>query len=624
MKNVIAQVVVGLPVPGPFDYLIPPQYTDKIAIGTRVRVTFGPQKCVGYVVGLLAKSRYPKERLKMIHELLDTQPSLNGELLKLTREVAEYYGCSLGEVIESALPEQLRRGQCIELPPLNDSPSLGRGSGGKEISLVKPVLLYDPLEEKSWDYLFEAVESALQQKQGVVFLVPDMATADQACRFLRARLSQPIAVLDRHAKEHLEHWLKIRAGELNMVIGSRSAVFAPVDRLGLMIVYDEENFSYKQEQSPYYHARDVALMRSRLTGARVILVSRCPSLESWSAAEKKKYELVSFPVQKKGADLQIVDLTNYKSAKMGVLSVPLRDAVEKTLARKEKVLLFLNRKGFSTLATCEKCHFILKCPRCATSLVYLFVQKTMVCRHCNYREVPPAVCPECQGAYLRFLGLGTEKLESEMARLFPQYRVSRLDKDTHEFKEDFDILIATQAILKFSREIGVAVVGVFNIDAELNRPDLHGAHKVFTLLSQLRYIAREKVIVQTRLATNACLKAAAKDDWKLFCHQEFKLRRELKLPPFYHLISVIVRGRNQQTTAEQADLLYQQLKNVGTTGNVEIFDPHPDILPKLRDKYRYIILLKGKSVKAMLAVLRGTLKAFKRKAGVLISVNVDP
>lgn len=611
----IAQVVVGLPVEGPFDYSVAASLQERIAVGQRVEILFNRRKRTGFVVRLKEKSAFPN--LNPILSVLDTQPALDDRLLRLTRSFSGYYGCSWGEAMEAWLPAALRADTPADLKPRAaclQSPS------GK----AREILVHDQSPDKRWAFLAEKICQCIEAKQGVIFLIPDASYVDLVEARLKASVSCPVIVWDRKVspKKELEQWLTVREDNPVLVVGTRSAVFAPLARPGLIIIYDEESVMYKQPQTPHYHVHEVARMRSQEEGCEVVYVSSAPSAEVWEAARKGKWPRHTLEAEGLSA-VQVVDMTNYNPRRSSILSFPLQDAISKTLADGGKIIVFMNRKGFSTRTHCNQCGFTLKCQRCNVNLTYLYAKKAMVCRHCHLRQDLPKLCPQCHTAYLRSTGTGGEKLESEAARLYPQARVGRYDSDSGAFPENADIVIATQAVLKVEGRLRFDLIAVIHFDAELHHQDFRCAQKAFALLVHLRQMAERKLLVQTRLSDNYCLEALRKADSDYFYKTELKHRRELGLPPYNHLVAVGLRGVAEDVVFNQATELFKVLEENRPPG-VEISDPHADVNPKLRDKYRFTILLKGKSVKGILAFARKTLKEFRRKRRTVITVNVDP
>ncbi|HBR14487.1 MAG TPA: primosomal protein N' [Candidatus Omnitrophica bacterium] len=628
----IAQVVVGLPVDGPFDYAIGQEFLGRITLGMRVRVSFNRRPRVGYVVGLKEKSAF--KRLNEIQAVLDSSPSLDQGALKLTKMVSAYYGCSWGEAIETALPVSLRQARPYEIPAQLDQP--GPALPGQV------TLLHDISRHKRWPYILDGIEAVVKNNQSVIFLVPEVFLIDEVV----ARLSKNydaglLAVLDKKLtpKKEWEQWCRIKAGDCRIVIGSRSAIFAPAFHPGLIIIYDEEHGAYKQEQFPHYHVHEVARLRAGKDQCGILFVSSAPSAEMWEQARKKKWLKVTCPSERL-SEMQIIDMTNYNPQKTSILSFPLQACIQKQLAARGKVVLFMNRIGFNTSTRCHQCGLTLKCQRCNVNLIYRYSEQMMVCRLCQFKMELPKFCPGCSGSYLRSTGTGIEKLESEVVRFYPQAKVSLYDKETADFPQEADIIIATQAIFKWYERIlpapvtsdgeeakekkaAVQLIAVMNFDAILNRFDFRSAQKAFSLLIHLRLLAEEKLLVQTRMADSYCLAAARHMDFQKFYKQELKLRKELRLPPYAHLIALRLRGPQEEVVFEQSKELFKKMEELKPQ-DLELSDPHPDVLPKLRDKFRYTIVLKGKSVKKMLDLAKAVLKGLGRKKSLIIKIDVDP
>lgn len=572
---------------------------------------------VGYVVGLKQKSRFP--RLNPVLAVLDRDPVLTENALRLTKAFSAYYGCSWGEAVEAWLPAALRRKEPLDISFPAQMPSPEGALGGE-------ILLHDKSADKRWAFLGEQIRQTLQGGCSVIFLVPEtFLTAVVQPHLQEAVAADSLIVLDKTLtpKQELARWLQIRQyPQPLLILGTRSAVFAPAARLGLIIIYDEENPVYKQAQTPHYHVHETARMRSRIESCRVLYVSAAPSAEVWSSAGKKGLQKTTLEAQSL-SDVQTVDMTNYGPRLGTILSFPLRDAIQKILERKGRCILWMNRKGFTTRTHCHQCSWTLKCPRCDVNLTYLYSQKKMVCRHCNFQADLPKICPNCRGGYLRSTGTGVEKLESEVARLYPQARVGRYDREIARFPQEADILIATQAVFRKRECFPADLIGVVNFDAELHHMDFRSAQRAFAFLVHLRQWAGEKLIIQTRMADNYCIEAVRRWDFDFFYRRELKHRRELGLPPYRHLLAVGLRGTREDMVFEQSRELFEKLDQRKSAG-IEVSDPHPDVNPKLRDKYRFTIVLKGRAVKGILALARSVLKDFRRKAKTVVTINVDP
>lgn len=615
MNKKIAKIVIGLPIEGHFDYKVGKDFQDNVAVGKRVWIFFRGRKRVGYVVGLSQRSKF--KNLNPILSVIDDIPIIDSNLMKLTKQFSEYYSCFLGESIESTLPRMICNGKEVNI-------ASGDSSAVPLPHRPLKALLHDPSFTKGWPFIIKKIQETLDKKQGVICLVPEVSMVDDFYLKLKDSVAERVEIFDRRSmnKRELEQWIMAKEGKAKIVLGPRSTIFAPVQNLGLIVIYHEENTAYKQEQSPFYHVRDVAFMRSKIEKSCLLFVSAAPSAEIWWMAKEKKIKMLSF-YQRQKSKMQIIDLSNYHPTKSPLISVPLRNNIQETLESKKRILLFMNRKGFTTLTRCSQCDHTLKCERCHVNLTYLYSKKKMVCRYCNYTRELPKVCPQCKGTYLHSTGTGIEKLESDIARLFPGARVERLDKETQGLPRKFDILIATQAILKYRAQLSVHLIGVVRIDSELNYVDFRSSQKTFSLMVSLSHIAIDKMMIQTRFIDNYCLKAIRNLDFTNFYENELNLRRELNFPPFKHLVSVGLRSIKEDIVFLQANNLFEKMQSMDK-GDVELLEPHPDGVPKLRGKYRMNIMLKGESVKQLLSFIKEALKGFKRKRNVIITINVDP
>lgn len=612
----IAQVVVGLPVEGPFDYSIGKEFRDCIAVGKRVRVIFNRKSKMGIVVGFKQKSLF--KRLNPILSVLDVFPSLDTNALKLTKSFSEHYGCSWGEAIETYLPNFLRTFQKSDFIEKNGEISAPVNKP------VENILVHDASGHKRWPFLLDKIQSVLDRGEGVIFLVPEISYAKEIILRLEANLKcpPPLVVLDKKLKasEESRKWQSIKEGKIRLVIGSRSAVFAPVRSLGLIVIYEEEHPGYRQEQTPHYHVHPICRMRRELEKCSLLWVSRAPSVELWQEARSKRWEKVSF-LSDYPALMHTIDMSNY-APRHSRISFPLQNFIQEAVKNNKRVVLFLNRRGFTTLTRCEHCGLIIKCERCDTPLIYFYSKKIMICRYCQAKKPMPKFCPSCQKSYLRSTGTGTEKLESEIARFYPQAKIFCYDKENQALPPDCHIIIATQAILK-EEKLEACVAAVMDFDAQLNHPDFRCAHKAFASLIRLRQLAGERFVVQTRLPDHYCLKAASQMDFESFYREELHLRKELGLPPFKSLLLLKIRGFSEETVLDQSQTLFKELEAHRPAG-IEISDPYPEEIIKLRGQYRYNIMLKCKSSSRLLVLVKSILKKLRRKKGTIVTMYVDP
>lgn len=613
----IAEIVVGLPVEGPFDYAIGQDIRDKIQAGMRVLVSFNRRKLVGFVVGFKEKSEF--ERLNTIIKLLDNIPALDINALELTKAVSEYYGCSWGEAIETYLPPYLRKNKEFE-QRLNIVKVVQRDQ------TVSKQLVVDKSPDKRWAHIKNTIKSTISEQRGVIFLVPEAQMIEGVLERLKKEVTCPIYAFNKKMKpvEEFERWVDIKKQGSCIVIGSRSNVFSPVTNLGLIVVYDQENDVYKQEQVPHYNANRVALMRSEIENNDLMYVSSAPSAELWNDAQKGKISTVIIESDKY-SDIQFVDMNNYNPQKTSLISAPLQNSIYQFLENKKRIVLLINRRGHSTFTQCNQCGYVLKCPRCDVNLTFMSEKNIMVCRRCNYERDLPRICPGCNGSYLRSSGTGVEKLESQVAKYYMQARVAKYDKETKKFPANADIVIATQAILKRKDDVKVDLIALINFDSELSHFDFRSANKAFSFLVNLRQMAKDKLIVQTRMMDSYCLNSVKNMCYDKFYEHELTLRKELGFPPFRHLVSIVIRGADEKIVQEQAKGMYDLLKgNQGDKNSaVEVMDIHPDSISKIRDQYRYAIVLKGKNIEIMQKFIKKTLKSYKRKKGTILTVNVE-
>ncbi len=618
MSKRIAKVVVGLPIDYSFDYLIPEKFIGKVKVGCRVWVPFTNKKLVGYVIDLVEESRFKK--IKSIISLIDDEPILGKIDLRFLKDFSEYYCCSLSEAIETSLPPVLKGGAAL---------ALKRNSGNKKERNISQVLLIHDIADKRWEIFCKRIQNCLNLDGGVIFLVPEISCIAPALKKFKEYFPQEdISVFNRQQKKSLQiiEWQKAKDGNSKIVIGTRSAIFAHLKSLELIIIDEEDSSSYKQEQMPFYHARDVALMRLRATNASLILASATPSLEAYQLVKKNKFEFITSDDSRKKSEVSVIDMTRFSyehRRKNTILSFPLEDSIRRVLSENGKVILFINRKGFSNVVRCRKCKFTLKCKRCNVSLTYHFDKKKLICRFCNYKIDPPELCPECRESYMRYSGMGTEKLESEISRLFPDKKILRIDRETGVKNDKFDILIATQIILKSYSLVSADLVGVVGIDYSLNRMDFRAAEKTFSLLVKLSLLANRKTIVQTYNSSHYSVFSAAQRDFPNFYKQELSMRRSLGFPPFGHFISLMLRGKTLDSVKNLSFFLFENLNKANKTKGMEISEPAPDIPDKLRGSFRWHILLKGKGVKKINSLIKKCLNKLKKKSGIIISINVD-
>lgn len=478
-------------------------------------------------------------------------------------------------------------------------------------------------------YLQALAEVVRLGKRGIV-LVPEIALTPQTIERFASRFPRRVAVL--HSKlslgEQFDEWRRIRDGESDVVIGSRSAIFAPQPDLGLIVIDEEHEWTYKNDKSPCYHARDVAIKLAELTGAVVILGSATPDTETFYHAQTGDYHLLELPERVtpgEGSPLpqvEVVDLRQeLKAGNRSPFSRSLTQAVAKAVAGGEQVILFLNRRGAATHIQCRNCGFVLRCRRCEVALTYHSAEGVLVCHQCNYRMPIPQACPRCLSRRIKFLGIGTQRVEQEASYTFPQARLLRWDSDvtrrrySHQeilgkFRShEADILIGTQMVAKGLDLPLVTMVGVVSADTGLNLPDFRAGERTFQLLSQVagrtgRGILGGQVVIQTYSPEHYAIQAAAKHDYALFYEQEIAYRRQLRNPPFTRLAYLTYSHTNDALCQREAERMKRQLvdeRDARGIADLSLIGPAPAFIHRLRGRFRWQLILRGSEPSAFLS-----------------------
>jgi len=475
-----------------------------------------------------------------------------------------------------------------------------------------------------------AMQAVLDAGRAAILLVPEIGLTPAAAANLHQVFGGQVATLHSalSEKERAEQWYRIKRGEARMVVGTRSAVFAPVSDLALIIVDEEQDSSYKQEETPRYHARDVAVMRAKMASAVVVLGSATPSLESYFNAKKGKYGLLELPdrvEQRPLPEVEIVDMRQefQETGHEQVISRKLAQEVKDRLERKEQAMVLLNRRGYSPIALCRACGSTMQCRNCAVAMTHHKQSRRMECHYCGFTAPVPKVCGECGSEYVYFLGTGSEKLEELLHGMFPQARIGRLDRDTVRGHQDFervlgafdagelDLLVGTQMIAKGHDIHGVTLVGVVGADAALGFPDFRAAEHTFQLLTQVAGRAGRggtpgKVILQTYFHDHYAVQYAARHDFVGFYEKELQFRSWMHYPPYGALANVLVRSAKLDEALKWSSLLGQWFDKTRHEG-VRVLGPAAAPIVKLKRDYRYHFVLKSASRKQLNTVLRAML-----------------
>lgn len=620
-----AKVVLGLPVEGPFDYSVPKELEKLIKAGSRVWVNWRNQKKLAYVVKLAKKTSIKK--VKALTSVIDRSPILDKDMLILTRQLSDYYCCSWGEAIETALPEGLRKGKSLPVTAEENVKILTNNqlSADATIPEEEDLLVHDPEGLRRWDIYISRIKQTLRQDKSAIILFPDRNAVLKAKDIINARVNCAISVLERKAPGALQEWARIKSGKTDVVIGSRSSIFAPLDNLGLVIIDEEQDYAYKQDQVPHYHPREIAFMRKKLEKAKVILGSTSVSLESFYLAKKKQIKYLRLERTKINPEVKIINIMGIAPSerKRGVIiSRYLQDAIAFSLSENSKILLFLNRKGFATVASCVSCGANLKCPRCSINLVFHFKGNVLSCHYCNFRMQPPLLCPHCNAGYIKYSGTGTEKIESELSRIFPQARIRQVDGQGDIDISSADIFVSTQSIIRDAL-YNFDLIGVLGIDNSLNRADLRASEKTFQILSGLSRLTDKRIIIQTNLARHHCFQALLNRDADIFYNQELIQRRQLKFPPYQHIGLVKIRGSQAARVDAAADRIFLQLSEANKDRGIKIVSVNRAQPAQLRGNFYWQILIRATSPVRLTKFLKMHLKSVSH-SGIIVTVDIDP
>ncbi len=494
---------------------------------------------------------------------------------------------------------------------------------------------------KTLVYIELLKEIVQRQQRGAIVLVPEISLTPQTVARFRAEFGDVIAVLHSALSdgERYDAWRALHSGTKRVAIGARSAVFAPVKNLGAIILDEEHEASYKQSESPRYHARDLAIVRARLTGAVCLLGSATPSLESWHNVQQGKFKLLELPARVEGRPLppvEVVDLRKRVSgASSHILSDRLIEAMWDRLDKQEQTILLLNRRGYATFVQCRSCGEVWHCPQCNVSLTFHRRRQRLVCHYCFHDEPAPTVCPRCTSGDLSFRGVGTEQVEREVAERFPQARIARMDVDTTSAKwshhdilgrverREVDILLGTQMIAKGLDFPYVTLVGVVNADVAMNLPDFRASERTFQLLTQVAGRAGRgerggDVIVQTALPHHNVIRCAVAHDYLGFAERELAERVDPAYPPHVRMVNVLISGTEdaavQQATDRAAEWTRDVIKSA-VQGAVQLTGPAPCPIDRIRGRWRWHFLLRSRSAKALGIICRHLQYRYDHKPG---------
>jgi primosomal protein N' (replication factor Y) len=735
------RVIVDRAIHRELDYSVPESLTERVGVGSRVRVPFRDKSALGTVVAVPEQSE--AKGIRPIEALIGETPVLSEQSLELARWISAYYCCPIETVMRSMLPQVIRRAEVgwkkqlfvqsareidsdvleklrrraprqaelleailrLKAPmraaqllrqtaldnqtlralvkrglaevreeavvrdphadeqfiatsnlALNEEQMRALNEATQALESpenARPILLHGVTGSGKTEIYLQAIRAALDRGRTAIVLVPEISLTPQTVERFKSRFADvpdAVAVLHSHLSEGERHdeWHKIHSGRARIVIGARSAIFAPLKNLGLIVVDEEHETTYKQEEAPRYHARDVAVVRARIEKCTVVLGSATPSLESYYNATIGKYRLVRLTQridEKQMPLMRIIDLRQErrKEKKAAILSEKLLQAITDRLEKHEQTILFLNRRGFSTSLLCSNCGEARNCPNCSVALTFHrqpAVAGRLSCHLCGHAAAVPKKCPACGQDALIYYGFGTEKVESTVEQIFPKAVVRRMDADSMTRKEAYretlrnfrtgkiDILVGTQMIAKGLHFPNVTLVGIINADLALHLPDFRAGERTFQLLTQVAGRAGRgetpgEVFVQTYTPFSPSIQFARHHDFAGYFQQELEFRERCAFPPFKHAILISVRSAHEGRAKLSAETLKRRLKEALPEEFI-LGDATPAPLEKLQGQFRFHILIRGEAIVRLSRLVRETLDKLPFPEDVTVTVDVDP
>jgi len=655
-------VVLNVPVNRSFTYSYTADEKEKAEIGKRVEVPFGNRKLTGFITGIkdTASDDVPKEKIRAVRRIVDEEPLLTSELFTLAKWMADYYLCPLGEIVSAMIPSGRREAGAGGFSFTDDiSSSEAYALSDEQKQAVSDILsakakhakfhyVYGPTGSGKTEVFLRVAEDVLAQNKGVIYLVPEIGLTPQVIRAVRSRFGETAAVLHSGLtkSKKFSEWKRILRKEARVVVGARSAVFAPVPDLGLIIIDEEHDASYKSGTTPRYHARQVAMYRASRRAIPLVMGSATPSVESWHLMNEGS--LVRHTLTKRlagGAMPEIVRIDLTKEKTDGCLSRSLANEIRTTLNLKKQTILFLNRRGFTHFFRCGDCGYEMTCKNCSVPMTYHKSERHLRCHYCGWSDQPPESCPACGSLNIGYSGFGTEYIEAETKAKFPNAKIVRIDTDAltkrGELEEKltafgrgkYDIMLGTQMVAKGLNFPNLRLVGIVLADTGLHVPDFRASERTFSLITQVagragRFFPDGKVLVQTYNPSREPVALACACDAEKFYAYELGQRKLLGFPPFSRLVRLVFRSADKNAAEETAEegvkLLADEIKRMRFENTVEILGPAECPILKISQNYRYHLLLRGSDIRPLQKAARTLLFGYSHPQSVYIECDVDP
>ncbi len=644
----VAEVVLPVPLNKSFYYTIPEELENKELKYRRVSVPFGTRSLDGYVISVVENYEQKDNiKLKSINNVIDEVEILTDEIVKLSKWLSDTYLCSIGEALATIVPISLkvpkRKSKVKEKKIKIFNPNFDMTDYQKNAveqieyaiknKINETFLIHGVTGSGKTEVYLKSIQTAIDNNKSAIFLLPEISLTPQFISILNKRFGNIVALWHSGVTTIQKYKIfnAIQNGEIKIVVGARSAIFLPFTNLGIIIIDEEHENTYKQNNKPSYDTKEIALWRAKYNNAVVVFGSATPSIETYYAAKENKYKLLEMPyrIDKKDMpSIKMISLNNVKPS-VSVFSKQMLQAIKRALARREQVIIFLNRRGFSPSIICDKCDTVIQCQDCSVAMVYHKHPEHLECHYCGKQIKFPHKCPNCGNDKYRIIGMATQRVEEDLNKLFPHTKVFRLDRDTATSKqiytevyegiknEEYSILLGTQMVTKGFDFPRVSLVCVVDADTSLYLPDFRSSERTFQLITQVagrcgRAEIKGKVLVQTKHPENYALMFAQQYDYKNFYKQEIEFRKDLSYPPFCNIAKVTIRNKDNKKSFEFTEKIYKFIEEQINTLKypISILGPSQSYISKMNGTYRWQIILKGnrKQIKDILEKVSSSLK----------------
>ena len=656
----VVEVVLPVPLNKSFYYTIPEILQNKEIKYRRVNVDFGNRTLVGYVISII-ENYQPQENIKLkdINAIIDECSILTDEIVELSKWLCETYLCSIGEALATIVPISLQVPKRIskvkilknEICNPNFDMTIYQKNAVEQIeksiknNISDNFLIHGVTGSGKTEVYLKSIQTAIDNNKSAIFLLPEIALTPQFISILKKRFGNIVALWHSGITTIQKYKIfnAIQNGEIKIAVGARSAIFLPFTNLGLIIIDEEHENTYKQNNKPSYDAKEIALWRAKYNNSVVVFGSATPSIETYYNTLTKKYKLLEMPYRIDKKDMPSIKMISLKEIKLtvSVFSKPMLEAIKRALARREQVIIFLNRRGFSPSIICKECDTVIQCPNCSVAMVYHKYPEHLECHYCGKQFKFPLKCLVCGNKEYKVIGIATQRVEEDLKKLFPHTKIFRLDRDTATSKkvytdvyegiknEEYSILLGTQMVTKGFDFPRVSLVCVVDADTSLYLPDFRSSERTFQLITQVagrcgRADIKGQVLVQTKYPNNYSLAFAQQYNYKDFYEQEIEYRKDLAYPPFCNIAKITLRNKDNNKTFEFTEKVYKFIEeqlNI-TNYKISLLGPAQSYILKLNGTFRWQIILKGKR-KELKEILEKVM-TLKLPYETFINIELDP